>query len=95
MCLGIPGRVVAIDDPAAMSGIVDVSGVRRSVNLACVADPADPEAVLGAWVLVHVGFALAVIDEAEAAETLRALEALGAAMEEVEAMRASAGEGAP
>lgn len=89
MCLGIPGQIVAITDAERLSGLVEVSGVRRQVNLACVAD-GPLEDLLGAWVLVHVGFAMAVIDEAEAAETLRALEALGEAAEEVEAMRASA-----
>lgn len=89
MCLGIPGRVVEIADPATMMGVVDVSGVRRKVNLACVAEPDVLDAVLGEWVLVHVGFAMSRIDPAEAAATLQALEELGEAMEEIEAIRAS------
>ncbi len=89
MCLGIPGRVVAIEDEAAMTGTVDVCGVRRTVNLACVAGEGPLEAVLGEWVLVHVGFAMSRIDPDEAAATLRALEELGEAMEEIEAIRAS------
>ena len=90
MCLGIPGQIVAIDDPATQMGVVDVSGVRRKVNLACVVDEAHPiDACVGDWVLVHVGFAMARIDAAEAAATLKALEDLGEAMAEIEAIRDS------
>lgn len=90
MCLGIPGRVVAIEDAETLTGVVEVSGVRRRVNLACVVDDAHPpDACIGEWVLVHVGFAMARIDEAEAAATLKALEALGEAMAEVGAIRDS------
>ena len=88
MCLGIPGQVVEITDTARMMGMVDVSGVRRAVNLACVAD-GPLEDVVGEWVLVHVGFAMSRIDPDEAAATLQALEELGEAMEEIEAIRAS------
>lgn len=70
MCLGVPGQLVAIDASAALpTGTVDVGGARREVCLACV-----PEAGLGDFVLVHVGFALAVIDEADAAATWAMLE---------------------
>ena len=90
MCLGIPGQIVAIDDPATQMGVVDVSGVRRKVNLACVVDEAHPlDACVGDWVLVHVGFAMARIDAVEAAATLKALEDLGEAMAEIEAIRES------
>lgn len=89
MCLGIPGRVTAIDDAAGLMGTVDVSGVRRKVNLACAVGPDGPDALVGQWVLVHVGFAMSVIDEAEAQATLEALEALGEAMEEIDAIQAS------
>lgn len=89
MCLGIPGQIVEIADASRMMGVVDVSGVKRQVNLACVAEADDLEAVIGEWVLVHVGFAMNRIDAHEAAETLKALEELGEAMEEIEAIRAS------
>lgn len=89
MCLGIPGEVVEIVDEASMMGVVDVSGVRRKVNLACVAGEGGLPALVGEWVLVHVGFAMSRIDPEEAAATLRALEELGEAMEEIEAIRAS------
>ncbi|SON53948.1 Hydrogenase isoenzymes formation protein HypC [Hartmannibacter diazotrophicus] len=89
MCLGIPGQVIAITDPERLMGLVDVSGVRREVNLACVVtDKVDD--VVGGWVLVHVGFALSLIDEEEARLTLAALAELGEAEEEIEAMRRSA-----
>ncbi len=90
MCLGIPGRIVEIADAARALGVVDVSGVRRKVDLTCVLEEGRGlESCLGAWVLVHVGFAMSLIDEAEAAETLATLEALGEAMEEVERIRAA------
>lgn len=89
MCLGIPGRIVAIEDAETQTGVADVCGVRRRVNLACVAGPEALDALVGCWVLIHVGFAMSRIDAAEAAATLAALEALGEAMAEVEAIRAS------
>ena len=90
MCLGIPGQVVEIADESRMLGVVDVSGVRRKVNLACASDPDAPlSALVGAWVLVHVGFAMSRIDEAEAHATLEALDALGEAQEEIAAIRAA------
>lgn len=89
MCLGIPGQIVEITDRAAMMGLVDVSGVRRAVNLTCVADPDALDAVVGEWVLVHVGFAMSRIDPEEATATLRALEELGEAMAEIEAIEQS------
>ena len=85
MCLGIPGQIVSITDEARLMAMADVSGVRREVSVACVADRPLPD-LLGAWVLIHVGFAMAVIDEEEAAETLEALRGLGEAQETLEQM---------
>lgn len=91
MCLGIPGRIVTIDDPLRKLATVDVGGVRRQVNIACiVGDDHPPAACIGDWVLIHVGFAMSRIDEAQAAETLQILTELGEAQSEIEAMRASA-----
>ena len=74
MCLGIPGRIVKIDDAARMLATVDVSGVKRQVNIACIVDEEHPvSSCVGEWVLVHVGFAMSRIDELEAAETLKIL----------------------
>ena len=72
MCLGIPGLIVEIPDRQAGLATVDISGVRRSVSVALVDEPAAPVEP-GEWVLVHVGFALARIDEADARETLELL----------------------
>lgn len=85
MCLGIPGQITAITDEARLMAMADVSGVRREVSLAPVADRPLAELV-GQWVLIHVGFAMAVIDEEEAARTLDALRDLGEAQETLEAM---------
>ena len=74
MCLGIPGQVVEFTDPGEFIATVDVSGVRRAVSVRLLAQEG---LAVGDWVLVHVGFALAKIDEAEAAETLLALQRLG------------------
>jgi hydrogenase expression/formation protein HypC len=93
MCLGIPGRIVAIDDIDRKLATVDVSGVRRQVNIACIVDDAHPvSSCVGDWVLVHVGFAMSRIDATEAALTLQILTELGEAQAELEAMRLSAAE---
>ncbi|MCX7646104.1 MAG: HypC/HybG/HupF family hydrogenase formation chaperone [Rhodobacteraceae bacterium] len=83
MCLGIPGRITAITDPARLMALAEISGVRREVNVACVAGP-DLGALVGRWVLIHVGFAMALIDADEAARTLEALRDLGEAQETLE-----------
>ena len=77
MCLGIPGRVVAIVDEARGLAKVEVGGVRREVSIGLLEGADRPG--LGDYVLIHVGFALSRIDEAEAAETLRLLEGMGQA----------------
>jgi len=88
MCLGIPGCVIAITDAGNKLGMVDVCGVRRQVNLACIVNEAHTvESCIGDWVLVHVGFAMSRIDEQEAQLTLELLKQLGEAQSEIEAMR--------
>lgn len=71
MCLAVPGRIESIDgtDPVFRSGKVNFGGILKEVNLAYV-----PEANIGDYVLVHVGFAISTIDEAQAQETLSYLE---------------------
>ncbi len=70
MCLGIPGRIVDLRDPEGLAtGLVDFGGVRRDVCLAYVKD----EVAVGDYVIVHVGFALTKVDEAEARRTFEAL----------------------
>jgi hydrogenase expression/formation protein HypC len=94
MCLGIPARIVRIDDAERMLATAEVGGVRRQVNIICIVDDEHPPAAcVGDWVLLHVGFAMSRIDEAEAAETLRILTELGEAQAEFDAMRSAAGAG--
>lgn len=89
MCLGIPGQIIAITDAARQMAMAEVSGVRREVSVACVArDPLT--SLIGEWTLIHVGFAMAVIDADEAAKTLDALRDLGEVQEALDAMTASA-----
>jgi hydrogenase expression/formation protein HypC len=83
MCLGIPARIVRIDDAERMLATVEVGGVRRQVNIICVVDEEHPpESCVGDWVILHVGFAMSRINEAEARETLRLLSELGEAVSE-------------
>jgi hydrogenase expression/formation protein HypC len=74
MCLGIPGRIIEIraDADPFPSGVVDFGGVRKEVWLAYV-----PEAAVGDYVVVHVGFAITLVDEEEARRTLGVLRAMG------------------
>ena len=85
MCLGIPGRIVAVTNEERQMALADISGVRREVNVACVAEGPLGELV-GRWALIHVGFAMSLIDEEEAEKTLEALRGLGEAQETLEAM---------
>lgn len=81
MCLGIPGKIVEISgeqDPLFRMGKVDFGGILREVSLAYV-----PEAQLGDYVIVHVGFALHTVDEQEAHETLALFQEIGALEEEL------------
>ena len=83
MCLAIPGKIIEIDSQHQQQAVVDVAGVRRKVDLGLLQD--DPP-VSGDWVLIHVGFALSKISEADAADQMRNLTMLGeaeAAMQEV------------
>lgn len=90
MCLGIPGQIVEITNEACKLAMVDVSGVKREVNVACIINEDHPlDQCVGDWVLVHVGFAMSRIDEEEAALTLKVLQELGEAQEELAAMRMS------
>jgi len=74
VCLAVPGRILSLagDDPILRTGRVDFGGVVKEIHLAYV-----PEAAPGDYVLVHVGFAITVLDEAEAARVLQALQELG------------------
>ncbi len=88
MCLGIPGQIIEITDAKTKQAKVDVSGVQRQINIACIISEDHPvESCVGDWVLVHVGFAMSRIDEEEARKTLDLLTELGEAMQEMEAMQ--------
>lgn len=76
MCLGMPGRILSFIDPEHGIAKVDVGGVDRKVNVQLLQDGPDRVDV-GDWVLVHVGFAMQKIDEAEAQATFEFLESLG------------------
>ena len=72
MCIGVPGQISAIDGNQAK---VDVCGIQRDVDLTLVGSTDEAgHSRLGQWVLVHVGFAMSVINEDEARETLAALQ---------------------
>lgn len=87
MCLGIPGEVVEISEDRPDIAKVDVSGVRRPINIGLLED--DPPKV-GEYVLIHVGFALSKIDEDEAKAALEFLESIGQAYaDELDALRES------
>jgi len=88
MCLGIPGKIIEITDMNHKLAIVDIAGVKRQVNIACIVDEQHPpESCLGNWVLVHVGFAMNRINEQEAAETLKLLEEIVAAQTTISTKR--------
>ncbi|HEX6234699.1 MAG TPA: HypC/HybG/HupF family hydrogenase formation chaperone [Jiangellaceae bacterium] len=76
MCLGIPGRIIEITDGGVVMGVVDFGGIRKDVCLAYT-----PEAGLGDYVIVHVGFAITTVDQAEAERTLEVLRAMDGALE--------------
>ena len=65
MCLAVPGKILSIagEDPLLRAGRVSFGGIVKEVNLAYT-----PEAAVGDYVIVHVGFALSIVDEAEAQE---------------------------
>jgi hydrogenase expression/formation protein HypC len=86
MCLAVPGKILSIAGADELrAGRVSFGGIVKEVNLACV-----PEAKIGDYVIVHVGFALSVVDEAEALITLDYLRQIGE-LQELE----NAGKAAP
>ncbi|MCE7006833.1 HypC/HybG/HupF family hydrogenase formation chaperone [Kibdelosporangium philippinense] len=87
MCLGIPGEVIEIMADRPDLAKVDVSGVKRAINIGLLADQ---EIGPGDWVLIHVGFALSKIDEEEAKAAMEFLESIGKAYEdEIAALKES------
>ncbi len=93
MCLAIPGQVVEMNAEQPLLVKVDVAGVRRNVNIGLLEDG---QIGLGDWVLIHVGFALSKIGEAEARDQLQMLRAMGEdelAIEEVRGYSFAADDG--
>lgn len=83
MCLAIPGKIVELVAGQNQVGVVEVAGVRRKVQLGLLSEDMP---VAGDWVLIHVGFAMSKISEADAAEQMHLLSMLGEqeqAMDEV------------
>jgi hydrogenase expression/formation protein HypC len=92
MCLAIPGRVVELIQELPNQAMVEVTGVRRRVDLGLLQEDMPRP---GDWVLIHVGFAMSKISEEGAEQQMRMLRMLGedqAAMEEVRGYGLSAGE---
>jgi hydrogenase expression/formation protein HypC len=79
VCLGIPGEVVEVDVDRPDLALVDVSGVKRAINIGLLEEN---EVGPGDWVLIHVGFAMSKIDEKEAKAALDFLESIGQAYED-------------
>jgi hydrogenase expression/formation protein HypC len=71
MCLAVPGKIISIsgDDPLVRMGKVSFGGIVKQASLAYV-----PEAQVGDYIIVHVGFAISTVDEAEARQTLEYLQ---------------------
>jgi hydrogenase expression/formation protein HypC len=74
MCLAVPGKILSIEEADATfrNGRVDFAGIVKSVNLSYV-----PEAVVGDFVVVHVGFALSIVDPREAEQVFEYLRQMG------------------
>jgi hydrogenase expression/formation protein HypC len=89
MCLAIPGQIVEVVDDEHRLAMVDVAGVRRTVNIGLLDVDGDGVGP-GDWVLIHVGFAISQVDEEEARATRALLERMGADYEqELEELKAS------
>ena len=86
MCLAIPGKIIEIVDADNHIAKVDVSGVRRNINIGMLESE---DARVGDYVLIHVGFAMSKIDEKEAEETLRILHEIGSYETEVDQFKAA------
>jgi hydrogenase expression/formation protein HypC len=90
MCLGIPGEVIELMAEHEDLAMVSVEGVKRAVNIGLLREEGDLDLVPGDWILIHVGFALSKIDEAEAKASLEWLVGVGDAYtDELEALAAS------
>jgi hydrogenase expression/formation protein HypC len=73
MCLAVPGKIINIsgDEPLVRMGTIDFSGIKKEISLAYL-----PEAKIDDYVIVHAGFAISIIDEEDARESLKAFQEL-------------------
>ncbi len=91
MCLGIPGEIVELVDDNPHLAKVEITGVRRTINIGLLEDES---LVVGDWVLIHVGFAMSKIDQEEAQRALEGLQLMGQAYsDEIDAVRSSSIDG--
>ncbi len=77
MCVGVPAKVIGTVDPKTRQVHVESNGVRRSIDASLVVDDDGKGLEIGDWVLLHVGFAMSILDEDEARRTLELLALLG------------------
>src|SRR5690348_2484119 len=84
MCLAIPGKIVEVVEGSPTVGTVEVAGVRRKVDLGLLQDNMPTP---GEWVLIHVGFAMSKISEADALDQMRTLAMLGEAEQAMQEVR--------
>ena len=90
MCLAIPGQIVELVDADKNLAKVDVSGVKRVINVSCVLDDNHPfESCIDDWVLIHVGFAMSRINEEEARKTMAVLDEMGEMMQQMQEMQST------
>ncbi len=89
MCVGVPAQVVGPVDPATRQVMVEAQGVRRRVDASLLVDDQGQGLSVGDWVLLHVGFAMSILDEEEARRTIELLTLLGGDNDEFEAFAAS------
>jgi len=88
MCLGIPGQVIELVDTGPHLAKVEVNGIKRTISIRLLAEQ---DVVAGDWVLVHVGFAMAKIDQHEADLTLDAVKKMGQSyFDELDAFQSTA-----
>ncbi len=75
MCIGVPCKITAIDPNQPTKATAEVNGIQRDVDISLVSSE-NEQSLVGQWVLVHVGFAMSLLDEEEAEQTLAALNAM-------------------
>lgn len=75
MCIGVPAKIIEVGEDCHHFASAEVSGVTVKINISLVCE-GSPQELVGRWVLLHVGFAMSLLDEQEALNTLDALKAM-------------------